>query len=107
MAGVFNPTTLGGRALTTGISLLDASTFGGLREGGVLDLRRPAFSGKDECCTPVCGCECTCQRLRLSFSQIEMSEEQWIGKPCNTDARVAAIDMRNPRFLGDAEIKSP
>jgi replicative DNA helicase len=33
MLGIFNPATVSGQALTTGISGLDASTFGGLRRG--------------------------------------------------------------------------
>jgi replicative DNA helicase len=102
MSGVFNPATLSGQALTTGISALDASTFGGLRRGEYWIYGALPSRGKTSAARQCAAANALAGVPTLVFS-IEMSEEQWIRQTVATHARVAAIDMRNPRFLGDAE----
>ena len=102
MSGVFNPATLSGRALTTGISVLDASTFGGLRRGEYWIYGALPSRGKTSAARQCAAANALAGVPTLVFS-VEMSEEQWIRQTVATHARVAAIDMRNPRFLGDAE----
>jgi replicative DNA helicase len=102
MSGVFNPAALSGQAFTTGISELDTSTFGGLRKGEYWIYGALPSRGKTSAARQCAAANVLAGVPTLVFS-IEMSEEQWIRQTVATHARVAAIDMRNPRFLGDAE----
>lgn len=105
MQEIFNPPSLSGQALTTGISELDASTFGGLRKGEYWIYGALPSRGKTSAARQCAAANALADVPTLVFS-VEMSREQWLRQTIATHARVAANDVRNPRLLGDAEKKA-
>jgi replicative DNA helicase len=102
MGGIFQPQSLDGQALTTGIAQLDTSTFGGLRKGEYWIYGALPSRGKTSAARQCAAANVLAGVPTLVFS-VEMSEEQWIQQTIATHARVTANDMRNPQLLGPSE----
>jgi replicative DNA helicase len=105
MQEIFNPVSMSRQALTTGIAELDAATFGGLRKGEYWIYGALPSRGKTSAARQCAAANVLADVPTLVFS-VEMSQEQWLRQTIATHARVAAIEIRNPRLLGDAEKKA-